>query len=311
MKRSLTSLVALVASIGLVATACGKNDNNKSATTTTGAHSNVTVTIGAQDFGESKILAEVYAQGLKAKGYNASVKLLGANAFRPVEMDAFKSNTINFAPEYAASMLEFVNNKKGEATGDAGATTAKLNTYLPALGLTALTPSAAVDTNAFVITKKTSDDLGIKSLSDLAAKGKSLKLGAPADCATNPNCVPGMKSVYGLDLTGYTTLGAGLPIAQALEAGQIQIGVLFSTDSTIATKHFVLLDDDKHMLAADVVVPVLSKTLSDASGLDAAVNAITARLTTSKLISLNQKYDVDKEDASVIAKDFLKTEKLV
>ena len=313
MKRSLTTLVAVGLSLSLVAGACGKDKKNTSATTTTGAHSNVTVTIGGQDFGEAAILTQVYAQGLKAAGFNATVKKLGANASRQVEIDAFKSNTINFAPEYAASMLEFVNNKKGEATGDAQATTDKLNTYLPTIGtgLVALTPTDAVDTNGFVITKKTSDDLGVKSLSDLASKGKNLKLGAPADCATNPFCAPGLKKIYGLDLSGYTALGPGQPIAQALDAGSIQVGVLFSTDSTIAVKNFVLLTDDKHMLAADNIVPVVSKALSVASGLKAAVDKISAAVTTDKLLAMNKRFDVDKQDAAVIAKDFLTTEKLL
>jgi osmoprotectant transport system substrate-binding protein len=316
-KRSISTLFVLVLGVSLVAGACGKDDNKDNASTATTASKckpvgTTAVTIGAQDFQESKILAEIYSQGLRCAGYDASVKILGTNAFRPIEMDAFKSNTINFAPEYAASMLEFVNNKKGEANGDAKETTDKLNTYLPTVGsgLVALEPSDAVDTNAFVITKKTSDEKGIKSLSDLATKGKDLKLGAPADCATNPNCVAGLKKVYNVDYTNYTTLGAGQPIAQALEAGSIGIGVLFSTDSTIAVKKFVLLDDDKHLLAADNVVPVVSKALNT-NGFAEAVNKITAKLTTAELIVLNKQYDVDKSDPAVIAKGFLTKEKLI
>jgi osmoprotectant transport system substrate-binding protein len=177
-KRPITTLVAVALGLSLVTAACGSDDNSKDASSTTAESSckdvgSTAVTIGAQDFQESKILAEVYAQGLRCAGFDTSVKALGANAFRPIEIDAFKSNTINFAPEYAASMLEYVNNKKGEATGDAAATTDKLNTYLPTVGpgLVALEPSTAIDTNAFVITKKTSDDKGIKSLSDLESKG--------------------------------------------------------------------------------------------------------------------------------------------
>src|SRR5690554_3082234 len=81
------------------------------------------------------------------------------------------SGDVNLAPEYAASMLEFLNNGAGEATGDAGQTTDLLNGYLEEMGLVALTPSDAVDTNAFVITSDTSESLGIESLSDLAEKG--------------------------------------------------------------------------------------------------------------------------------------------
>lgn len=316
MKRSLTSLLVL----GLVFLgACGDDDSSSSgnasgsasATADCGDEAKATVTIGAQGFGESEILAEIYAQALTARCYDASVKKLGAQAFRETEVAAFDQKEINFAPEYAASMLEFLNNKKGEASGDATATFEKLNTYLAPKGLAALKPSGAVDTNAFVVTKETSDELGIKSLSDLASKGKSLKLGAPADCATNPFCIPGLKNTYGLDLSGsLTALGPG-QVADALDAGTVQVGVLFSTSGTIADKGYVLLDDDKKMLAADNVLPVVTIELRDTDGFVADVNEITEALTTDALIEMNKRFDIDKEDADVIAKEFLEEESLI
>ncbi len=306
MKRPLITVLSLALGVAVLG-ACGSDSKeSKGSTAATNAGKKVSVTVGAQDFGESKILAEIYAQGLAAKGYAATVKLLGTNAYRKVEVEAFDAKTINFAPEYAASMLEFVNEKKGEATGDAAATTAKLNTYLDAKGLVALTPSDAVDTNAFVITKATSEKLGIKSLSDLAAKGKDLKIAAPADCSTNPFCLPGLKKTYGLDLSkNLTPLGAE-QVTDALDADTVQIGLLFSTAGSIETKGYVLLDDDKHMLAADNVLPIVTTALKGVSGFTDAVDAITAELKTDTLISMNKRFDIDKEDAAVIAKEFLK-----
>jgi osmoprotectant transport system substrate-binding protein len=307
--KRIRTLLAVAFALALVAGACGSDDDDDGGTASD--NSSVKVTVGAQDFGESKILAEIYAQGLEAKGFDAAAKFLGTNSYRKIEVEAFDSKTINFAPEYAASMLEFMNDKKGEATGDVDTTVAKLETYLGAKSLGALKPSAAVDTNAFVITKKTSDDLGIKSLSDLAAKGKDLKIGAPADCETNPFCIPGLKTTYGLDLSkNVTPLGAE-QITDALDANSIQIGLVFSTASAIKTKGYVLLDDDKHMLAADNVVPIVAQDLQENEDLVAAVNAITAKLTTEALIDMNTRFEVDKDDAAVIAKDFLTDEGLI
>lgn len=314
MKRSLALLAALGLSVSLVGAACG-DDGDSSSSSASGTadcgEPKATVTIGAQGFGESEILAEIYAQALTARCYDASVKKLGAQAFRETEVAAFEKKEINFAPEYAASMLEYLNNKKGEATGDPTATYEKLNTYLEPKGLAALRPSAAVDTNAFVVTKETSEELGIKSLSDLASKGKSLKLGAPADCATNPFCIPGLKNTYGLDLSGSLTPLGGGQVADALDAGTIQVGVLFSTAGTIAAKDYVLLEDDKKMLAADNVLPVVTIELRDTDGFAAAVNEITEALTTDALIGMNKRFDIDKEDADVIAKEFLEEESLI
>jgi osmoprotectant transport system substrate-binding protein len=311
MKRSIRLLLALLLGAAILGACGGDDDNGDTAGTddeVPGA-SSVSVKIGAQDFGESAILAEIYKQGLGKYGYKTSIQELGG--FRDIELTAFGEKTINFAPEYAASMLEGLNNKAGEATADVDATVAKMAPHLTSRGLAALKPSAAVNTNAFVITKKTSDDLGIKTLSDLAAKGKSLKIGAPADCETNPFCLPGLKNTYGLDLSANNTALEPGQVVDALDAGTIQIGLLFSTDGRIVSKDYVLLEDDKKMLAADNVVPVVSAELADNDELVTYTDAITAKLTTAKLIAMNKRFDIDKDDASVIAKDFLTDEGLL
>ncbi len=297
--------MALLGTLALVATACGSSSKSS----TSSAASAPAITIGAQDFGESAILAQIYKQGLEDKGYKVSIQKLGG--FRDLEVTAFDKKTINFAPEYAASMLEFLNNKKGEASGDVDATVAKLQTYLAPKGLVATDASKAVDTNAFVVTKATADKYGLTSLSDLAAKGQALTLGGPADCATNPFCIPGLKSKYGLDLSAkFKSLETG-QVAPALDAGQIDVALLFSTDSTIKTKNYVLLTDDKSMLAADNVVPVVTTDLGSNADLAKAINAISATLTTQKLIDMNERYDVQKDDEAVIAKDYLTSEHLI
>lgn len=309
MKRSLRLLA--IGMIAVVTVAACSSD--KKATTTTNASASAggagsgaakpTVTIGAQDFGESAILAEIYKQGLVAKGFAVNTQKLGG--FRDLEVKAFDSGTINFAPEYAASMLEFLNGKKGEATSDVTATVDKLKTQLDSKGLAALDATAAVDTNALVMTKAKADSLGIKSLSDLASKGKDLKLGGPADCETNAFCIPGLKKVYNVDLSAKFQALETSAVADALDAGSIDVALLFSTDGRIAAKNYVLLDDDKKMLAADNVVPVVKKELGSSSDLASAVNAISKKITTDELIKMNKRFDVDKDDAAVIAKDFL------
>jgi len=297
--------------VAVLAVAACSSDKKSTATTGSNASSSTSsssaakpsITIGAQDFGESQILSEIYKQGLAAKGFTTSLQKLGG--FRDIELQAFAGGTINFAPEYAASMLEGLNGKKGEATSDVTETVNKLKTQLDAKGLAAFDSTDAVDTNALVMTKDKADSLGIKTLSDLASKGKDLKLGGPADCETNAFCIPGLKKVYNLDLSGKFQALETSAVAPALDAGQIDVALLFSTDGRIAAKNYVLLQDDKKMLAADNVVPVGKKEVVSNSDLATAVNAISKKITTDALIQMNKRFDVDKEDAAVIAKDFL------
>lgn len=125
-----------------------------------------TIRIGAQDFGESKVLAQVYGQALEARGYPVEYQELGG--FRDIVYASFDGGDINFTLEYAASALEFLNEQAGEATGDAAETTDLLRGYLEPLGLVATEHSEAVDSNAFVVTQETSDQYGLTSLADLA-----------------------------------------------------------------------------------------------------------------------------------------------
>lgn len=300
MKRSISTLAVLALGLSLLG-ACGKDNKKDSAAS---GEKKVAVTIGAQSFGESAILAEIYKQGLEAKGFAPTVKDVAG--FRPAELTAFKGDTINFAPEYAASMLEALNDKKGEATSDATATVKTMEPYLTTLGLTALTAGEAIDTNAFVVTKATAEKYKLKTLSDLAEYGKDLSISAPSDCETNPFCLPGLKKTYGLDLSGkYTAIDANTAVTDLLDQNKTDVGLLFSTDGRIKAKGYVLLTDDKHMLAADNIVPIVSTALGKNADLVKAVNAITATLTTEKLIDMNKAFDVDKEDAAVIAKKYL------
>jgi len=313
-------LVALLAALALFAAACGDDDDSVASsgdaddvageTTTSepdeGAGTDgPPIRIGAQDFGESAILAEIYGQVLEAEGYD--VEQVSVGGFRDVLLGAFESGDVNLSPEYAASMLEFLNEGAGEATGDAEETVGLLQAELDGLELVALTPSPAVDTNAFVVTAETSEAEGLTKLSDLPPDGGGLTLGAPQDCETNPFCIPGLQRVYDVDLSGdFVPLDSGL-VADALEAGEIQVGVLFSTNGRIADEGWVLLEDDEGMLAADNVVPVISAELEEAYGeeLVALLDEISAAIDTDTLTEMNKRFDIDKEDAADIAADFI------
>ena len=265
------------------------------------------ISIGAQDFGESLILSEIYAGALTDAGYDADTTEVGG--FRDLLFGAFESGDVNMAIDYVASELEFLNDGAGQATSDVNETLAALEPLLEPMGIVAGAPSEAVDTNAFVITQETSDSLGITTLSDLAEKGADLTLGAPPDCESNGFCIPGLLRVYGVDFTAnFTPLDFGV-IPDSLDEGAIDIGVVGSTDGRLAdpSTGWVLLEDDKGMFAADNVFPIFSQDVADAYGDDlvALLDEVSGALTTDDLIDMNKRYDVDRDDADAIAQDWL------
>lgn len=308
--RRQTTLLAGAVVLSLLGAACGGDDDDTetgsgSASAPADIPDGPAISIGAQDFGESLILAEIYEGALDDAGYEADIQEVGG--FRDLLFGAFDSGEVNLAPDYLASQLEFLNDGAGEATSDAGETFDLLEPLLAEKEIVGLTPSDAVNTNAFVMTEETSEELGITTLSDLAEKGADLTLGGPQDCESNAFCIPGLQRVYDLDMSqNFEPLDAGL-VATSLGEGAIDVGLLFSTDGRIASEGWVLLEDDQEMLAADNVFPILSQEVADAYGEDLTglLDDISAELTTDELIELNKRYDVDKEDADDIAEDWL------
>ena len=316
MTRKIRGLWAVLAVLALLAGACGDDSGDEdSASDTTAAGDSSgdtadvppdgpTITIGTQDFGESAILSQIYGQVLINAGYSVEYQELGG--YRDLEVPAFESGDINFAPEYVASMLEFLNEFAGEATSDVDETVGLLRDELAALDppLQALEPSPAIDTNTFVVTQDTADELGLSGIGDLT---DDLTLGAPQDCEANAFCLPGLETVYGVDLSGgFTPLDSGV-IPDALDAGEVDVAVLFSTSGVIADRGFVVLEDTDGLLAADNIVPVVTQELVDTYGADfeTLVNSVSAAITTENLTAANARFDIDAEDADVIAADFI------
>jgi osmoprotectant transport system substrate-binding protein len=286
---------AAIVGVALVAVGCS---SSKSKTTAGGGK---TLTIGAFNFSESTILADIYMGALKTKGFTAVVRPnLGS---REVVEPALERGELDLYPGYAATDLEFFNNNAGEATPDTNATVAKLRERLAPKGLAALDPAPAIDSNAFAVTKATADKYKLTKLSDLAPVANQLVLGGPPECPKRPFCGIGLQKTYGLNFKSFTPVGLGAVADTALQKGDVDVAEVLSTDG-LARSTFTILDDDKHLQNADNVVPIVrSATVNDQAR--AVLNQVSAALTTDDLAALNKRADSNKEDPDVLAKEWL------
>ncbi len=293
------AVIAAVVGMALVVSACGDDDES-----TTGGAQPEAVTIGGFNFPESSILAAIYEGALKAQGVEVTVRPnLGS---REIVAPALDRGEIDLYPGYVATELEFYNQGAGEATPDVQVTVDKLRQRLVPKGITALEPSPAIDTNAFAVTRATAERYNLKRLSDLAPVAGELRLGGPPECPTRPFCAAGLERVYGIKFKEFRPLDAGGPLSKtALERGEVDVALIFSSDGAIPAKGFVVLEDDKHLQNADNVVPVI-RTEVVTEEVRQVLNRVSAALTTADLAELNKRADVDKEDPEVLAKDWLK-----
>jgi osmoprotectant transport system substrate-binding protein len=193
--KSRSALLAGLIGLALTAMACGSSPS------TATSSPKGTITIAGFKFSEGSVLAELYGQALQHDGYTVNFKLnLGS---REVVAPAIKTSQVDLYIGYAATDLEYYDNKAGLASGDPTATTAKLNSYLQPLSLQALTPSAAQDQNGFAMTKANATKYNATKLSDLAPIGNQLVLGAGPECPTRPFCSLGLKNTYGITFKAF------------------------------------------------------------------------------------------------------------
>jgi len=290
--------IAAAIALVVVAAACGS-------TTTPTSTSKGNLTIAGFKFSEGSVLAELYGQALQHAGYTMKFDLnLGT---REVVAPAIKSGQVDLYIGYAATDLEFYNKGAGEAGGDAQENANKLNVHLNADGLQALTPSPAQDQNAFAVTKATAQKYNLKTLSDLAAVSNQLVMGAGPECQTRPFCIPGLQRVYGIKFKSFKALDTDGPLTRAaLAKGDIQVGLVFSSDADLDSLGLVVLDDDKHLQNADNVTPVIRKDkLTD--DIKNILNGVSAKLTTSDLIGLNSQVQLQHMDPDAVTKAWLQS----
>jgi len=135
----------------------------------------------------------------------------------------------------------------------------------------------------------------------------TLVLGGPPECPQRPFCAKGLTDTYGISFKEFKPLDAGGPITvEAVKGGDVDVGLLFTSDPAIAANGFVLLEDDKHLQLADNLVPVVRQEVLDASpGLADLLNGIMAKLSQAELTNLNKSVTVDGQDPDAAAQAWL------
>ena len=196
------------------------------------------VVIGYANFSENATLANIYAEVLKAAGFDASTK---QSNNREVYLPQLEKGNLDVVPEYAGTLTEFINKAENGAdaepvaSGDLDATVQGLTDLGKKVGLVFGEPSDAQDQNSFAVTTAFADEHGVETLSDLAEEcGSGLVLGGPPECPERPFCQPGLEDTYGLTIDDFSALDAGGPLTKtALQQGKISLGLVFSSDAAL------------------------------------------------------------------------------
>lgn len=260
------------------------------------------VVVASKPFGESYILAEMFAQLLEARGFPVDRRPgLGATevAFR-----ALRTGAVDVYPEYTGTGLlallgepprrdprEVYDRVSREFRRRWNAR------WLPPLGFE--------NTYAIAVRRETAQRHRLATLSDLARVAPTFRAGLTADFIGRQDGLPGLAGAYGLR---FAEVRALLPAVkyQALAAGEVDVIDGYSTDGLIARYDLVVLEDDRRFFppyeAAALVSGALAERLPGAVG---SLTELSGRLDVTTMRRLNQRLEVGGEPVRRIAADAL------
>jgi osmoprotectant transport system substrate-binding protein len=267
------------------------------------------ITIGSFNFGESVLLAELYAQALEARGLRVERQYdLGP---RELVAPALQRGLVELVPEYSGSLLAFVTGE--EPISVPSEAMERLRIELARRELVPLASSLAQDQNGFAVTELFARELNLHTLSDLEGQ-TGLVLGGPPECPQRPLCLLGLERRYGIRFDDFVPLDAGGPLTtDALVRGLVDVGMFFTTSPEIIRHRFVVLADDRHLQPAEYVTPVVRADTLERFGpeLEAWIDAVSTALTTSELRAMNAQLELYGRSPSAVAHEWLQSEGLL
>lgn len=306
--RLLRRVLIPVVAVASLAGACGGDDEEGSSDGTPNGGSNGggsasgQIVVGSKLDTEAKLLGEMMAQVLEAKGYSVSRKI--PTGPTDITRQALTGKQIDAYWEFTGTGLSLLGQT---AIGEPAAAYSKVKELDAANGVTWLPAAAMNDTYALAV-KGEGGPVTAPSLTELAAYLKtqpSTRLCADPEGGFRADVLPQLKTAYGIEFSDVRQLDNAL-IPPAVAANQCQVGVVYSTAALIVKSKLRTLTDDKVAFGAYTPAPtLLTERLARWPTLAADLAGLTAALDTPSITKLNAAVDLDGREVADVAKEFL------
>ena len=298
-RRAVLAAVALA--LGVLLTACGAGEDPL-ATAPRGPSAEGTVRVGSGNFSESRLLAEIYAQGLEIRGVKVE-RSFGIGS-RETYLPAIQNGEIDLIPEYTGNLLQYLD-KQATATASEQVYQQVQSKLPPTLAL--LNPSPAQDSDAVVVTRAFAEQNQLRSIEDLVRLCPTITFGGPPEFQQRAYGIAGLQRIYGCTFREFRPLDSGGPLTvAALRDGTVQAADIFTTDASIPENDFTVLADPRSNFAAQNLVPLINKSKTGDPRVVEVLNKISAQLDTTVLTDLNRQLNgPDKPDPAQVARGWL------
>ena len=307
-KRGLILLAMLVLALGLAG--CGGSDDD-SAQETNGAQAPKVppIRIGAKNFTEQAILGELYRQALTAAGFEVVLKSeVGSTE---IIHRALRRGALDMYPEYVGVLLSEVAKVRSRPRSAAAAYEVARK-FEQKGGFTMLAQTPFSDSNALGVKPEFAERHDLRSIADLRRLKGTVKIGALPEFQTRFEGLDGLREVYGLRNLRVRVVESDGRYS-ALDAGDVDVASVFTTEAQLAGDEYVVLDDPRGLFASGHVAPIIRDEVLKVHGprLQTAIDAVSKALTTPAMREMNAAVDIGGRKPADVAAEFLRVNKLV
>ena len=296
MKRSVSLSLALALVLGMLLslTACGSSRQQ-----------DTVIRVGSKDFTESLIVGEIYALALEDAGCKVERKL---NIAGSVVHTAITSGEIDLYPEYTGTGLLAVLQLEMNSDPDVVYNTVK-DAYNEQFQITWLDSTDVNNRNGLAIRTDVAKQYGIYNMSDLQREAEHIRVCSQGEFEYREDGIPGLTKVYGpFNFASINVYDNGIKY-QILEQGEADLCPGYSTDAQLVNREvFTYLEDDKGFWPPYYLAPIVRNEALEANpSIVDVLNAVSAKLDTDTMVSLNARVDIDKIEYDEVAKEFYET----
>lgn len=252
-----------------------------------GGASAKTIIVGAKNFSEQYILASVIEGRLRAAGYRTERRddLGSAIAYR-----ALSAGDIDVYVDYTGTLWTNVLGRSD--TPSAGVMKAELARQLGARhGVRLLGPLGFENAYALAMRRRRAEELGIRSIADLASAAPRLRLASDIEFLSRPE----WRSVAGAYRLRFAEQRSYNPtfMYRAIADGTADVLSAFSSDGRIAALDLVTLSDPRQALPNYDAVLLLSPRVAQDAELAAALRPLIGAIPIARMRQANLLVDRD------------------
>ena len=262
------------------------------------------VVVGAKNFSEQTLLGEIISQWIESTaGIQVERRFQLGGTF--IAHRAATSGAIDLYVEYTGTAFTAIL-ERAPISDPTAVLSGIREEYGRRWGLEVLDPLGFENAFAMLVRSTTADSLGLSTLSDLSRHGAALRPGFGYEFMEREDGFRGLREAYGLELAGPPReMDLGL-IYRALATGEIDLTAGNSTEGKIESLGLRMLSDDRgYFPPYEAAIVVRSDALERLPGLRRTLAALSGRLDTENMRSLNRQVDVDGRDFVEVAREWV------